>query len=363
MDEVFNALVPLITKDRRANITGTTTSTHAPSSGNRKATSTHVEAPHVLMAGHVQRKEDVLRANVNQALMVQNAKSTHVEAIHVHMAGHVQRMEDILCANVSQASMVQNAKLLGVHQTHVRTVVIVILMETAFTASVRRIFVVTRVRVSFDPCFFIPCHKPSKCVSTGHPNKGNGSWSAHCECDGYHKGDLCESEDNMCQLTDRPDCISECSAAEDGAYILCENCRKYAVCNGGIKTEKSCPDKPFWGFNKETRQCQYKSPDCFECSDPCKHSPCQGGGTCIPYIARYECTCAEERAGNLCQFDKSQCTPNPCQNGGECVVDGTYNATLHYVVYWECFCQMGYSGDTCEQKEDDLQKTHYLTTS
>lgn len=38
-------------------------------------------------------------------------KSTHVEAIHVHMAGHVQRMEDILCANVSQASMVQNAKV------------------------------------------------------------------------------------------------------------------------------------------------------------------------------------------------------------------------------------------------------------
>ena len=47
---------------------------------------------------------------------------------------------------------------------------------------------------AFDPCFFIPCHKPSKCVSTGHPNKGNGSWSAHCECDGYHKGDLCESK-------------------------------------------------------------------------------------------------------------------------------------------------------------------------
>ncbi|KAI0229937.1 hypothetical protein LSAT2_019653, partial [Lamellibrachia satsuma] len=202
---------------------------------------------------------------------------------------------------------------------------------------------------TFDPCFFIPCHKSSKCVSTGHPNKGNGSWSAHCECDGYHKGDLCESKVHLCHHADRPDCISECSTVDDGIYALCENCHKYVRCRGGRTTVESCPNKPFWGFNSETGQCQVKSPVCYDCSDPCKYSPCQGGGTCIPYSARYECTCAEERVGYRCQFDKSQCTPNPCQNGGECVVDGSYNATLHYVVYRECFCQMGYSGDTCEQ--------------
>ncbi|KAI0215940.1 hypothetical protein LSAT2_032014 [Lamellibrachia satsuma] len=77
--------------------------------------STHVQATHVHMVEHVQRKEkeEVLRANVQKGSVVQNAKmSTHVQATHVHMVEHVQRKEkeEVLRANVQKGSVVQNAK-------------------------------------------------------------------------------------------------------------------------------------------------------------------------------------------------------------------------------------------------------------
>ena len=38
------------------------------------------------------------------------------------------------------------------------------------------------------------CQGDAKCVFTGHPYKGDGTWESHCECDRDHKGALCQSK-------------------------------------------------------------------------------------------------------------------------------------------------------------------------
>jgi len=70
----------------------------------------------------------------------------------------------------------------------------------------------------------------------------------------------------MCQTFDRPDCVLNCRNMPDGWYPLCTECQKYAICIGEKTELKSCPDKQYWGFDSTTRQCRYKSPDCYDCT-------------------------------------------------------------------------------------------------
>ena len=71
--------------------------------------------------------------------------------------------------------------------------------------------------------------------------------------------DMCFHEDMFCSYSCDDMYV-------DGIFVLCEDCRKYLICNGGSQTLDECPNKPNWGFNVDTRKCQYKSPHCFFCS-------------------------------------------------------------------------------------------------
>ena len=62
-------------------------------------------------------------------------------------------------------------------------------------------------------------------------------------------------------------CAYSCEDMDmDGTFVLCEDCRKYLICDGDSHTLHDCPHKPNWGFNVDTRKCQHKSPHCFVCS-------------------------------------------------------------------------------------------------
>ena len=61
-------------------------------------------------------------------------------------------------------------------------------------------------------------------------------------------------------------CVTACRDEDvDGTYVSCDDCREYFICKGGSGTKHTCPRTPNWGFNVDTRQCQYKSPHCFPC--------------------------------------------------------------------------------------------------
>ena len=71
-------------------------------------------------------------------------------------------------------------------------------------------------------------------------------------------------------------CAYSCDDMDmDGTFVLCEDCRKYLICNGSSHTLHDCPHKPNWGFNVDTRKCQYKSPHCFVCSGRLYNIPLQ----------------------------------------------------------------------------------------
>ena len=71
----------------------------------------------------------------------------------------------------------------------------------------------------------------------------------------------------MCRINDLPDCIrDDCLYMPDGVYALCQDCRKYVICTSERIEIKSCPNTQYWGFDTTTKTCQYKSPDCYDCS-------------------------------------------------------------------------------------------------
>ncbi|XP_033127144.1 protocadherin Fat 4-like [Anneissia japonica] len=99
---------------------------------------------------------------------------------------------------------------------------------------------------------------------------------------------------------------------------------------------------------------------------PCQLNPCQNQGTCSDYVEMYddeiivetseiiivarntsrvfECACAIEFHGTLCELEVDQCESVVCQNGGTCV-DGSGS--------FSCQCLSGFSGDLCEINNDD----------
>ena len=71
--------------------------------------------------------------------------------------------------------------------------------------------------------------------------------------------DMCFHEERLCAYA--------CDELDkDGIYASCSDCHKYLECKGGSEISGTCPEKPNWGFNVDTRQCQYKSPHCFDCN-------------------------------------------------------------------------------------------------
>ncbi|XP_071951339.1 protocadherin Fat 4-like [Antedon mediterranea] len=99
---------------------------------------------------------------------------------------------------------------------------------------------------------------------------------------------------------------------------------------------------------------------------PCQENPCQNEGVCSDYIQMYndqivvdtneiiivarnttrefECKCAIEFHGTLCELEVDQCESVSCQNGGTCI-DGSGS--------FSCQCLSGFAGDLCEVNLDD----------
>ena len=76
----------------------------------------------------------------------------------------------------------------------------------------------------------------------------------------------CSDRLHMCLIENQPNCIIDCRNMPDGAYSFCGDCRKFVTCTGEHANINTCPNKQYWGFDQATKKCQYKSPDCFDCS-------------------------------------------------------------------------------------------------
>ena len=79
----------------------------------------------------------------------------------------------------------------------------------------------------------------------------------------------------MCFHEDRL-CATNCGdVRNDGNYVSCDDCRRYFVCRGSSQTLHTCPHEPNYGFNADTKKCQYKSPHCFVCTGRSRVIPLQ----------------------------------------------------------------------------------------
>ena len=148
--------------------------------------------------------------------------------------------------------------------------------------------------------------KSNPCLNNGTCTKGDNTYT--CSCNGDYTGQKCESKSSrkiclpQCAHEHETDwriyikagcglmcwlmittyvidpvfvkmclhvrlCADHCDdMGVDGTYALCEDCRSYIRCSGTSETRHQCPNKPNWGFNMDTKQCQYQSPHCFACS-------------------------------------------------------------------------------------------------
>ena len=60
-------------------------------------------------------------------------------------------------------------------------------------------------------------------------------------------------------------CLRRGERTINGIFMSCDNCRKYVDARSDNETWLSCRDVQGWGFNAETRQCQFQSPHCYPC--------------------------------------------------------------------------------------------------
>lgn len=71
--------------------------------------------------------------------------------------------------------------------------------------------------------------------------------------------------------------------------------------------------------------------------DACDSSPCADSGSCVDNVDGFQCRCKKGFYGDLCEYERDDCSPNPCVHG-HCI---------DHVDSFECSCESGYEGDTC----------------
>uniref|UniRef100_A0A914I038 Notch n=2 Tax=Globodera rostochiensis TaxID=31243 RepID=A0A914I038_GLORO len=93
----------------------------------------------------------------------------------------------------------------------------------------------------------------------------------------------------------------------------------------------------------------WKGQNCTEDVDECSDGltqQCFNKGKCVNLVGSYKCECAFGYTGKMCSSRISYCTDQPCQNGGIC---------YDYFGRYECLCNFGFSGKNCElQIEEDV---------
>ena len=72
--------------------------------------------------------------------------------------------------------------------------------------------------------------------------------------------------------------------------------------------------------------------------DSCKPNPCNYG-VCIDKLDGFECRCQHGFFGQTCEENVDHCLENACENNSTCQ-DGASNYT--------CICTEGFKGDLCE---------------
>uniref|UniRef100_T1JHZ3 Uncharacterized protein n=1 Tax=Strigamia maritima TaxID=126957 RepID=T1JHZ3_STRMM len=135
-------------------------------------------------------------------------------------------------------------------------------------------------------------------------------------------------------------------------------------------------------------QTRFKGMRCEEKLDPCTPNPCHKGSTCVSRGQDFECKCAVNRQGHLCEEERKDiciclnggtcqhvagaepfclcppgfqgskcesmagsCLPNPCANGGTCF-------WLHSG--FKCDCQQGFFGPRCDYSSKGFGQMSYM---
>ncbi|RLU20894.1 hypothetical protein DMN91_007508 [Ooceraea biroi] len=88
---------------------------------------------------------------------------------------------------------------------------------------------------------------------------------------------------------------------------------------------------------------------CERRQDPCSPNPCLLGGQCRRLGYDFQCTCPIDREGKLCELERGDaCASNPCRNGGSC-----RKSPDNFSFF--CLCRAGYRGNHCEAVTDSCR--------
>ncbi|XP_074650335.1 uncharacterized protein LOC141905386 [Tubulanus polymorphus] len=168
------------------------------------------------------------------------------------------------------------------------------------------------------------------------PSQTNGSrleYAYRVVCAEHYYGDSCETK-----CVPRRDKFGYYKCDKSGRRICLpgwqgQYCDK-AICLPGCN--------PRNGYCEQPNECRcrhgWHGENCNQCLPypGCDHGSCK-----VPW----ECTCDEGWGGIMCDLDLNYCTRNrPCKNGATCLNTGRGSFT--------CSCRPGFSGTTCEIKND-----------
>ncbi|KAK2535280.1 Crb2 [Columba livia] len=257
-------------------------------------------------------------------------------------------------------------------------------------------------RDDIDECASSPCQNGAIC------REGLNEYS--CFCVPGFQGHNCDIDINEC--ASRPcqnngTCLNEmdhyvCKCVPGYTGVNCDTeidecdsdpCQNGALCNDHVGFYTCTCAPGFRGIQCEvdineceSQPCQHNG-TCLDlinsygcdCSDTgfegehceldileCASAPCLNGATCEEGIKHYSCACWPGYAGQHCEKDVDECATNPCHNGGVCFErsnpayygtrpDFPSNFSYSQAAGFLCWCQPGFTGETCFMNIDECE--------